>query len=104
MALVQYQQIAGDGLDIASRPPFYPVSFNGITSNPGGTMNREWHKQHRMPTTATEQQRLQWHLEHTRNCSCRPFPESLLAKLTDEEKRQMGNEANHRSAQDVRFR
>jgi hypothetical protein len=57
--------------------------------SPGGTMNREWHLQHKMPASATEQQRVQWHLEHTRNCSCRPFPMGLLANLTDEQRRQI---------------
>jgi hypothetical protein len=64
-------------------------------------MNREWHKQHKMPKAATEQQRLEWHLEHTGNCSCRPFPQGLLTKLTDEQKRQIGDDAKRRSAQDI---
>ncbi len=49
-------------------------------------MNRDWHMLHKMPTPATEQQRLKWHLEHARNCSCRPFPKGLLAMLGETEK------------------
>ena len=61
-------------------------------------MNRDWHQQHKLPRSATEQQRLQWHLEHCRNCSCRPFPKGLLAKLTEEQRRQLENETRARSA------
>ncbi len=49
-------------------------------------MNREWHKQHAMPSGATEKQRIEWHIEHTKNCACRPFPQRLLAKLSEAEK------------------
>ena len=52
-------------------------------------MNREWHQQHKMPNSATEQQRLEWHLDHTRNCSCRPFPKRLLANLTAEQEQKL---------------
>jgi len=44
-------------------------------------MNREWHKQHKMPAGATEKEPIEWHLEHTRNCGCRPAPTELLAKV-----------------------
>ena len=49
-------------------------------------MNREWHKQHKMPRTVTAKERVEWHFEHTRNCSCRPFPKGLLPKLSKEQK------------------
>jgi hypothetical protein len=44
-------------------------------------MNREWHKQHRMPSGATEKERIEWHLEHAKNCTCRPAPKNLPAKM-----------------------
>jgi hypothetical protein len=44
-------------------------------------MNREWHKQHKMPDGATEEERIEWHREHARNCACRPAPKELLAKM-----------------------
>lgn len=47
----------------------------------GETMNREWHKQHKMPDRATEKERIEWHVEHTRYCGCRPAPKALLAKI-----------------------
>jgi predicted flap endonuclease-1-like 5' DNA nuclease len=33
-----------------------------------------------MPKNPTLEQRVQWHTEHAKNCSCRPFPENLLSK------------------------
>jgi hypothetical protein len=44
-------------------------------------MNAEWHKSHRMPKNATVDQRIQWHLEHQKHCSCRPVPEKLKAEI-----------------------
>ncbi|WP_170067825.1 hypothetical protein [Flavipsychrobacter stenotrophus] len=45
-------------------------------------INREWHEKHRIPEKATFEQRAKWHLEHQKNCQCRPIP----AKLTEEMK------------------
>jgi hypothetical protein len=56
----------------------------------GGTMNREWHKDHKMPASATPRERVEWHLEHTRHCACRPFPKGLLGKMSEEEKQRVG--------------
>jgi hypothetical protein len=49
-------------------------------------MNREWHKQHKMPSAASAQQRVEWHLEHNRNCACRPFPPGLLSRLSEDQR------------------
>jgi hypothetical protein len=48
-------------------------------------MNKEWHKQHTMPSGATEKQRIEWHLEHTKHCGCRPFPKKLAQKMKEQE-------------------
>jgi hypothetical protein len=37
-------------------------------------LNKEWHLAHGMPANATWQQRIAWHIEHQKNCSCRPIP------------------------------
>jgi hypothetical protein len=50
----------------------------------GEAMNKEWHKQHTMPSAANEQQRIQWHLEHTKHCGCRPFPKKLAEKMKEQ--------------------
>jgi hypothetical protein len=49
-------------------------------------MNQEWHKEHKMPEGATPEQRIEWHVEHTKNCACRPFPKGLLVKLRERQK------------------
>lgn len=40
-------------------------------------INREWHDQHRMPKNATEDERIAWHLDHTRNCCCREISDGV---------------------------
>lgn len=56
-------------------------------------MNREWHEDHKMPARATAHERIQWHLAHSKKCGCRPFPDGLLAGLTEVEGRQLVGEA-----------
>jgi len=43
--------------------------------------NKEWHEKNRMPKNANFQQRVAWHLEHQKNCNCRPIPEKLLKEM-----------------------
>jgi hypothetical protein len=43
--------------------------------------NKEWHLAHRMPANATLQQRIEWHIEHQKNCGCRPIPEKILIEI-----------------------
>lgn len=47
--------------------------------------SREWHLNNRMPKNLTLEQRIVWHREHAKHCSCRPMPENI-AKLLKEEK------------------
>jgi len=42
---------------------------------------RLWHEQNRMPKNPTPQQRVEWHIEHARNCQCRPIPDGVIALL-----------------------
>jgi len=44
-------------------------------------INKEWHEKNIMPKNATFEQRVKWHLEHQKNCACRPIPEKLLEKM-----------------------
>lgn len=41
-------------------------------------INKEWHQNHKMPVKATDEQRIEWHLEHSKHCNCRPIPQNLL--------------------------
>jgi len=46
-----------------------------------GKTNKEWHRQNRMPSKATEAQRIAWHVVHAENCACRPMPERIAAAI-----------------------
>jgi hypothetical protein len=46
-------------------------------------LNKEWHEAHVMPPKATTEQRIAWHLEHQKNCACRPIPPRLAALIAD---------------------
>jgi len=59
------------------------------TASLEGSMNREWHQQHKMPAAVGPQERIDWHMEHLKHCACRPFPAGLLAKMSQEQKRRI---------------
>ncbi len=42
-------------------------------------LNAEWHKQHRMPKNPTFEERMRWHVEHAKQCGCRPMPAKIRA-------------------------
>jgi hypothetical protein len=44
-------------------------------------LNKEWHLNHPMPKNATLDQRIKWHLEHIKYCSCREIPDKLKAEI-----------------------
>ncbi len=43
-------------------------------------MNTAWHNGHPMPKNPTLDQRIAWHLDHAKNCGCRP----IAGKIRDE--------------------
>jgi hypothetical protein len=51
------------------------------------SINADWHTKNRMPKNPKESVRLEWHIEHMKNCDCRkPTP-----KLEDEIKKYLGS-------------
>jgi hypothetical protein len=44
-------------------------------------MNAAWHRTHPMPRNATLQQRLRWHLAHSKACACREMPAGIRAAI-----------------------
>lgn len=45
-------------------------------------INKEWHEKNKMPKSATFEQRVKWHLEHLKNCSCRrEIPKKLAGEM-----------------------
>jgi len=43
-------------------------------------INKQWHLKNKMPKNPKIEERLKWHLEHQKNCDCRP----IAGKLKDE--------------------
>jgi len=44
-------------------------------------INKEWHLAHPMPKNPTFEQRVEWHLEHKKNCGCRPIEGKLAQEM-----------------------
>jgi hypothetical protein len=44
-------------------------------------LNKKWHLGHPMPKNATIEERIAWHLEHSKYCTCRNIPEKLKAEI-----------------------
>ena len=51
-------------------------------------INKEWHLAHPMPKNPTLLQRIAWHINHAKQCACRPIPEKLKEEM---ERRKMKN-------------
>jgi hypothetical protein len=49
-------------------------------------LNKEWHLGNKMPSKATFEERLKWHIEHSKNCACRPMPQVMVEELRKREK------------------
>lgn len=52
-------------------------------------INAAWHEKHRMPKNPTLDERIEWHIEHAKNCGCREIPKKL-----QEEIRKRGTDKN----------
>ena len=44
-------------------------------------INTDWHKKNRMIKNPTEEQRIQWHINHTVNCDCRKPSEKMMEEI-----------------------
>ncbi|MGE5804264.1 MAG: hypothetical protein ACM34M_00605 [Ignavibacteria bacterium] len=40
-------------------------------------INKEWHLNNLMPKNPTLEERISWHIEHSKKCNCRKMPESI---------------------------
>lgn len=45
------------------------------------TINRDWHLANKMPKNPTMDQRIEWHLAHARNCTCRKLDGKILEEI-----------------------
>jgi hypothetical protein len=44
-------------------------------------INKEWHLKNKMPEKASIDQRIEWHLKHLKNCSCRKIEGKLAEEM-----------------------
>ena len=44
-------------------------------------INKAWHEKNRMPDRPTMKERIKWHLDHVKNCGCRPIPNTVLEEI-----------------------
>jgi len=44
-------------------------------------INKDWHLANKMPKNPTTGERLKWHIEHAKNCSCWPIPPKLQEEI-----------------------
>jgi hypothetical protein len=40
-------------------------------------INREWHLNNKMPKNPSLEQRIEWHIQHSKHCKCREMPETI---------------------------
>jgi len=43
--------------------------------------NKTWHQANKMRKNPTLEQRIKWHLEHSKNCNCRSLTEKLKLEI-----------------------
>lgn len=53
-------------------------------------INKEWHLANKMPKNPTIDERMNWHLEHAKNCSCREMTEKLKQEIKEWQKAKNG--------------
>lgn len=46
-------------------------------------INKDWHLQNRMAKNAAFEERVKWHQEHIKNCTCAPMPKKLLEEMKE---------------------
>ena len=44
-------------------------------------INAPWHREHRVGSRASLEQRIAWHREHAQVCACRPIPPAIAAEI-----------------------
>jgi hypothetical protein len=44
-------------------------------------INAQWHLKNKMPKNPTLDERIKWHLEHAKNCTCRPLGGKILEEI-----------------------
>ena len=47
------------------------------------TINKAWHLKNKMPKNPSFEKRAEWHIEHSKNCACRPMSDKLLKEMKE---------------------
>ena len=55
------------------------IHVYGSIANKKGAI--QWHLSHKMPKNPTQDQRVVWHVEHAKNCQCRPLGGKILEEI-----------------------
>jgi|WetSurMetagenome_2_1015567.scaffolds.fasta_scaffold00428_24 hypothetical protein len=45
------------------------------------SINRAWHEKNKMAKNPSDEERMNWHIEHVKNCACRRPSAKLLAEM-----------------------
>ncbi|HLP86775.1 MAG TPA: hypothetical protein VK153_02770 [Candidatus Paceibacterota bacterium] len=52
------------------------------------SINKAWHMKNKMPMPTTLEQRVKWHMEHLKHCSCRKdLPKTIVAAIKAQKKK-----------------
>jgi hypothetical protein len=49
-------------------------------------INKKWHEEHKMPEKATIEQKIAWHCEHVKYCTCHPMPAKIVEEIEKRKK------------------
>jgi hypothetical protein len=44
-------------------------------------INKEWHLKNKMQKNPTLEERIKWHIELAKNCTCREMPDSIRKEI-----------------------
>ena len=44
-------------------------------------INADWHSKNKMPKNPSLNQRIEWHLAHAKNCTCRPIDGKIWEEI-----------------------
>jgi hypothetical protein len=52
-----------------------------LSYNQAMSINKQWHLANKMPKNPTLDQRVNWHVEHAKNCTCRRIEGKILEEI-----------------------
>jgi len=46
-------------------------------------INKDWHLKNKMPKNPTKKERMEWQIEHSKNCECRKPTSKILEEIKE---------------------